>query len=62
MSSVFSLLLGIGLFVTNVLLLDGLRKEQESGFKGWLLFMGTFTPWKILAWGFAGMRLLFGTF
>lgn len=55
MSSVFSLLLGIGLFVTNVLLLDGLRKEQESGFKGWLLFMGTFTPWKILAWGFAGI-------
>ena len=55
MSSVFSLLLGIGLFITNVLLLDGLRKEQESGFKGWLLIMGLFTPWKILAWGFAGM-------
>merc|ERR1712141_3385 len=55
MSSVFSLLLGIGLFITNVLLLDGLRKEQESGFKGWLLIMGLFTPWKILAWGFAGI-------
>ena len=55
MSSVFSLLLGIGLFITNVLLLDGLRKEQESGFKGWLWIMGIFTPWKILAWGFAGI-------
>ena len=54
MSSVFSLLGGIGLFVTNVLLLDGLRKEAESGFKGWLITMGIFTPWKILAWGFAG--------
>ena len=57
MSSVFSLLLGIGLFITNVLLLDGLRKEQESGFKGWLWIMGIFTPWKILAWGFAGISI-----
>ena len=54
MSSVVSLLLGIALFFTNVMLLDGLRKEQENGFKGWLVVMGILTPWKILAWGFAG--------
>jgi len=55
MSSVFSLLAAAALFVTNVLLLDGLRKEQETAFKGWLLIMGFFTPWKILAWAFAGI-------
>ena len=53
MSSVFSLLGGIALFVTNVLLLDGLRKEQETAFKGWLYTMGVFTVWKIVAWGFS---------
>lgn len=53
MSSVFSLIGGVFLFVTNVLLLDGLRKEQETAFKGWLLTMGIFTPWKIVAWVFA---------
>ncbi len=55
MSSVFSLLGGIALFVTNVLLLDGLRKEQETAFKGWLISMGFFAPWKIVAWAFAGI-------
>ena len=53
MSSVLSLLGGVALFVTNVLLLDGLRKEQETAFKGWLYTMGTFTVWKIIAWGFS---------
>ena len=48
MSSVLSLLGGVALLVTNVLLLDGLRKEQETAFKGWLFSMGFFTPWKIV--------------
>lgn len=55
MSSVLSLLGGVALFVTNVLLLDGLRKEQETAFKGWLWTMGIFAPWKIIAWVFAGI-------
>ena len=32
--SVFSLLGGCAVLVSNVLLLDGLRKEQEKAFKG----------------------------
>lgn len=55
MSSVFSLFGGVALLVTNVLLLDGLRKEQESAFKGWLFSMGFFVPWKWVAWAFAGI-------
>jgi hypothetical protein len=46
---------GAALFITNVLLLDGLRKEQESGFRSWLCIMGFLTPWKIAAWAFAGI-------
>jgi len=52
MSSVFSLLGGVALCCTNVLLLDGLRKEQETAFKAWLYTMGIFTCWKWVAWGF----------
>ena len=55
MSSVFSLFGGVALLITNVLLLDGLRKEQETAFKGWLYSMGFFAPWKWLAWAFAGI-------
>ena len=54
MSSVFSTLGGVVLFVVSSLLLDGLRREEETAFKGWLFTMGIFTPWKILAWAFAG--------
>ena len=34
MSSVFSVLAGIILLITSVMLLDALRKEQETAFKG----------------------------
>ena len=34
MSSVFSVLAGIVLLITSVMLLDALRKEQETAFKG----------------------------
>ena len=40
------------------LLLDGLRREEETAFKGWLWTMGIFTPWKCLAWAFAGKELI----
>jgi hypothetical protein len=54
MSSVFSLVGGFALFIFSSLLLDGLRREEESAFRGWLLTMAIFTPWKILSWAFAG--------
>ena len=54
MSSVFSLVGGVALFVFSSLLLDGLRREEETAFKGWLLTMAIFTPWKIVSWAFAG--------
>ena len=34
MSSVFSVLTGVILLITSVMLLDALRKEQETAFKG----------------------------
>ena len=55
MSSVFSLIGGVVLFIVSALLLDGLRREEESAFKAWLYTMGIFAPWKILAWAFAGI-------
>jgi hypothetical protein len=57
MSSVFSTVGGLVLFVVSSLLLDGLRREEESAFKGWLWTMVIFTPWKIVAWAFAGSIL-----
>ena len=56
MSSVFSLVGGVALFIVSALLLDGLRREEESAFKGWLYTMVIFTPWKIVAWAFAGIH------
>ena len=50
MCSVFSLLGGIALLITSVMLLDALRKEQEVAFVGWLWVMAFFTPWRILSW------------
>jgi len=52
MSSVVSLLFSFAIFVTSCILLDALRLEKETGFKGWLITMGLFTPWKIVAWVF----------
>jgi len=53
--SVFSLLGGCAVLVSNVLLLDGLRKEQEKAFKGWLYCMGFLTVWKIITWVYNGI-------
>lgn len=50
MSSLFSLVLAVFIFITSCILLDALRLEKETGFKGWLYTMGVFTPWKIVAW------------
>lgn len=50
MSSVISLSYSVLIFITSCALLDALRLEKETGFKMWLYVMGTFTPWKIVAW------------
>ncbi|XP_023323631.1 uncharacterized protein LOC111697753 [Eurytemora carolleeae] len=50
MSSLFSLVFSILIFINSCILLDALRLEKETGFKGWLYTMGAFTPWKIVAW------------
>lgn len=50
MSSVFSLIFSVLIFLNSCILLDALRLEKETGFKGWLFTMGAFTPWKIVAW------------
>ena len=42
MSSVFSVLAGVILLITSVMLLDALRKEQETAFKG---KCGLWTNW-----------------
>jgi len=55
MSGLFSIIGGVALFITACILLDALRLEKEGGFTGWLWTMGIFTPWKILAWGYAGV-------
>jgi hypothetical protein len=53
MSSIFSFLGGIALLITSVMLLDALRKEEETAFVGWLWVMAFFMPWKIVAWFYA---------
>lgn len=55
MEALFSLFFAIALFVTSVMLLDGLRKEQETQFKAWLITMGLFTCWRIVSWGFSAI-------
>lgn len=55
MSACFSLMGGFVLFIASIALLDGLRKEDERAFRFWLWTMGIFAPWKIIAWGFAGI-------
>lgn len=52
---VFSLLGAFALLVTSVMLLDALRKEQETAFKGWLYVMAFFTPWRIISWVYAAI-------
>lgn len=55
MSAVFSLIGGFILFIASIAILDALRKEDERAFPFWLWTMGIFAPWKIIAWGFAGI-------
>lgn len=50
LSSLITLAFSVAIFITSCILLDALRLEKETGFKGWLYSMGLFTPWKIVAW------------
>jgi len=52
MSALFSLFGAVALFVTSCITLDALRLEKETGFKSWLVTMGIFTPWRIVAWAY----------
>ncbi len=49
-AAVFSLLGGLALLITSVMLLDALRKEQEPAFVAWLWTMAFFTVWRIVSW------------
>jgi len=53
MSAVLTLLGSLALFVTSCITLDALRLEKETGFQSWLVTMGLFTPWRIVAWVYA---------
>ena len=50
MSALFTLFGSVALFITSCITLDALRLEKETGFKSWLVTMGIFTPWRIVAW------------
>jgi len=53
MSAVLTLVGSLALFVTSCITLDALRLEKETGFQSWLVTMGLFTPWRIVAWVYA---------
>jgi len=55
MSALFTLFGSLALFVTSCIILDALRLEKETGFKSWLVTMGIFTPWRIIAWAYASI-------
>ena len=53
MSAFLTLLGSVAVFISSCYTLDALRLEKETEFKGWLISMGIFTPWRIVAWVYA---------
>ena len=53
MSALFTLVGAVAVFISSCATLDALRLEKETGFKSWLISMGIFTPWRIVAWVYA---------
>ena len=53
MSALFTLAGAVAVFISSCATLDALRLEKETGFKAWLISMGIFTPWRIVAWVYA---------
>ena len=53
MSALFTLVGSVAVFISSCATLDALRLEKETGFKAWLISMGIFTPWRVVAWVYA---------
>merc|ERR1719445_987686 len=53
MSALFTLVGAVAVFISSCVTLDALRLEKETGFKSWLISMGIFTPWRVIAWVYA---------
>ena len=53
MKALFTLVGAIALFISSCYTLDALRLEKETNFRSWLISMGIFTPWRIIAWVYA---------
>ncbi|XP_071441080.1 uncharacterized protein pasi2 [Hetaerina americana] len=60
--ALFSLIGGMALFVTSIILIVALRKEYETKMLPWIYCMGIFTLWRLLAFIFAAIvnDLIFG--
>ena len=53
MSALLTLVGAVAVFISSCVTLDALRLEKETGFKSWLISMGIFTPWRVVAWVYA---------
>merc|ERR1712113_976713 len=53
MSALLTLVGAVAVFISSCITLDALRLEKETGFKSWLISMGIFTPWRVIAWVYA---------
>ena len=62
MSALLSVLQSILLFITSCITLNALRLEKETGFTSWLIVMGVFVLWRILAWAYSSIvnDMIFG--
>ena len=62
MSALLSILQSILLFVTGCIMLNALRLEKETGFTSWLMVMGVFVMWRVLAWAYGSIvnDMIFG--
>ena len=62
MSALLSVFQSILLFVTSCIMLNALRLEKETGFTSWLMVMGVFVIWRMLAWAYGSIvnDMIFG--
>lgn len=62
MSALLSVFQSILLFVTSCIMLNALRLEKETGFTSWLMVMGVFVIWRVLAWAYGSIvnDMIFG--
>ena len=62
MSALLSVFQSILLFATSCIMLNALRLEKETGFTSWLMVMGVFIIWRVLAWAYGSIvnDMIFG--